>query len=336
MDLISRGRLRRLAVVFAGAALVVTIGGFAVAVRTHPQQVVTENAVPWADLPATRPEGAPAERIGPRPAEPDCKADDIEALWPDGGATISDSANGSDSTGFALLVRNVGAAPCTLAGTPKVQGVDRDGKPVGPPAEEGRYLPSFNAVPGPATLEPGEPARVYLSMASHGCNGPKREYTGANVALDNGFKFTIRNAWLSGRCPLKVTPWGPLSNENRRFWGLEAHLVTPPFAQAGTQFTYVLELINVTSATIGLLPCPIFTQALSVQEGGFDVTKVDQMVHYTNRLNCGPRSTVGPHKIVRYEMKVLIPVGYPTGQTQLFWMADESRHPFASATVNIT
>src|SRR5581483_4970243 len=218
MDLTIHGRFRRLAVVNAGAALVVAIGGFAVAVRTHPEHVVVEDAVPWADLPATRPEGPPPMRSGPRPAKPDCSPDDLEALWPDGAATISDAAGGSDSTGFSLLVRNVGASVCTLPGFPRVQGVDRDGKPIGPPAEEGRYLPSLNPLAGPATLNPGEPARAYVSIASQGCAGPRHEYTGANVTLDNGFKFTIHNAWLSGVCPLKVTEWGPLSNEDRRFW----------------------------------------------------------------------------------------------------------------------
>jgi hypothetical protein len=272
---------------------------------------------------------------GARTPQPSCQADDLEALWPDGGATISDNANGSDSTGFALLVRNVGPAACTLIGFPKVQGVDRDDNPVGAAAEEGRYLPSLNLVPGPATLDPGEPGEAYVSMASNGCHGPKREYTGANITLDNGFKFTIRNAWLSGRCPLKVTPWAPLSNEDRRFWGLEAHLVTPPFARAGADLTYVLELINVTSATISLLPCPIFTQALTIEEN-FELEKLDTMVHYTNRLNCAPRSAVKPHGVVRFEMKAFIPEGYPIGKTQLFWMVEESRHPFASATLNIT
>lgn len=335
MDLINHGRLRRLAVVIAGAALVVGIGGFAVAVRTHPDEVFTDNAVPWADLPASRPAGPPAVLSGQRPAQPPCLQDDLEPLWPDGGATISDSANGSDSTGFAVLVRNVGAAACTLSGYPKVQGLDRDGEPLGAAAEEGRYMPSMNPVPGPATIEPGEPAQVYVSMASHGCNGPKREYTGADVTLENGFTFTIRNAWLSGVCPLKVTPWAPLSNEDRRYWALEAHLVTPPFARAGSELTYVLELINVTSATVSLMPCPVFTQALSTEEG-FDPIKLDQMVQYTNRLNCAPKSTIGPRAVVRYEMKVLIPEGHPAGKTQLYWMAEASRHPFASATLNIT
>jgi hypothetical protein len=172
-------------------------------------------------------------------------------------------------------------------------------------------------------------------MASNGCNGPRRDYNGANVVLENGFKFTIRNAWLSGRCPLKVTPWAPMSNEDRRFWGLEAHLITPPFASAGAELTYILELINVTSATIALTPCPVFTQALTVEEG-FRLEKLDDMVHYTHRLNCEPHSTIKPREVVRYQMKVLIPAGYPTGKTQLFWMAEESRSPFASATLNIT
>jgi hypothetical protein len=335
MDQKNRRRLGRLAVVIAGAALVVAIGGFAVSVSTHPQQLLTDKAVPWADLPATRSVQQPAIKSGQRPAQPPCDADALEVMWPDGGATISDSANGSDSTGVAILVRNIGAAPCTLTGHPQVQGIDRTGKPVGSPAEEGRYLPSVGPADGPATLDPGEPARVYLSMASNGCNGPRRDYHGANVELDNGLKFTIRNAWLSGRCPLKVTPWAPISNENRRFWGLEARLVTPPFALAGAELTYVLELINVTSATIGLLPCPVFTQALTVEEG-FDIAKLDGMVHYTHRLNCEPHSTIGPRGVVRYQMKVLIPPGYPTGRTQLIWMSEESQTPFASATLNIT
>jgi Domain of unknown function (DUF4232) len=335
MDQIIRGRFRRLAVVLAGAVLLVAIGGFAVSVRSHPRQLHTDTAVPWADLPATRPVPPPPIKVGQRPPQPPCRAGDLEALWPDGGATISDPANGSDSTGVAILVRNIGAAPCTLSGYPEVQGIDRYGKPVGPPAEVGRYLPTLDPGAGPATLDPGEPGRVYLSMASNGCNGPKRDYNGANVVLENGFKFTIRNAWLSGRCPLKVTPWAPMSNEDRRFWGLEAHLITPPFASAGAELTYVLELINVTHATIGLMPCPVFTQALTVEEG-FRLEKLDDMVHYTHRLNCEPHSTIGPKQVVRYEMKVLIPEGYPTGKTQLFWMAEESHSPFASASLNIT
>ena len=321
-----RSRVRRLGAVIAGAALVVAGGGFAASVaRDVPP-------VPFVAHPLPRPTTSPADKPNDRPLGPPCQADDLESLWPEGGATIVDAAR-PDTTGLGVLVRNVGPVTCTLDGYPKVQGVDRFGKPIGPAAQTGKYLPHVGRDEGYATIEPGEPARFILSIGSAGCPGQPIRYQGADLALANGFRFTIKNAWLSGSCPLKTSAWEPVTSAAGPYWALEARLEAPSSVEAGGELVYTVELLNVTGSTVSLDPCPVYTQVLAPEQR-FDLDDLPRLHHNTHRLNCTTAS-IGPREGIRYEIKLPVPRDFPPGKTLLHWMAESSPRPFGTVELTV-
>jgi len=290
--------------------------------------------VAWNNEPAARPEERINTKPVPRPAAPACQADDLESLWPDSGYTFSDGTADSEATGIAVLVRNVGPAACSLTGHPKVQGTDNEGRPVGPLAEPGIYLRKVDPGITPAAIEPGEPAKVLLSMSSKGCSGTERDVRGAEVMLDNGFSFSIKNAWLRGSCRLRVSAWGEVEVRVRRFSALEAKLLAPPVVKAGTELVYTAELINVTAATVPLDPCPVFTQLLTLEDR-VEMEDVNALYHQTFRLNCSVRS-VGPRAAIRYQMKFPVPEGFAAGKTYVYWFLEDGQHPSAMTAFTVT
>ncbi len=321
-----RSRVTRLGAVIAGAALVVVGGGFAASVaRDVPP-------VPFVEHPVARPTESPAAKPQARPLGPPCRARDLEVLWPEGGATIVDTER-ADTTGLAVLVRNVGAVTCTLDGHPKAQGVDRFGKPIGPASQTGKYMPNVGTENGYATIEPGEPARFILSIGSAGCSGQPIRYQGADLALSNGFRFTIKNAWLTGSCPLKASAWEPVTSASGQYWALEARLEAPSSVEAGRELVYTVELLNVTDATVSLDPCPIYTQVLAPEQR-FDLDELTSLYHNTHQLNCTAQS-IGPRRTMRYQMKLPVPEGFPPGKTLLHWMAESSPRPFGTVELTV-
>jgi len=321
-----RSRVTRLGAVIAGAALVVVGGGFAASVaRDVPP-------VPFVEHPVARPTESPAAKQPSRPLGPPCRARDLEVLWPEGGSTIVDTER-ADTTGLAVLVRNVGAVTCTLDGHPKAQGVDRFGKPIGPASQTGKYMPNVGTENGYATIEPGEPARFILSIGSAGCPGQPIRYQGADLALSNGFRFTIKNAWLTGSCPLKASAWEPVTSASGQYWALEARLEAPSSVEAGKELVYTVELLNVTDATVSLSPCPIYTQVLAPEQR-FDLDELASLYHNTHQLNCTTQS-IGPRRTMRYQMKLPVPQGFPPGKTLLHWMAESSPRPFGTVELTV-
>jgi len=290
--------------------------------------------IAWNNEPAERPPQRIDTKPVPRPVQPPCQVDDLESLWPDSGYTFSDGVAGSEATGLAILVRNVGPAACLLSGHPKVQGTDSEGRPVGQIAEPGIYLRKVDPGLTPAVIEPGEPAKVLLSMTSEGCPGPERDVRGADVVLDNGFSFSIKNAWLRGSCRLRVSAWGDVESRMRRFWALEAKSLAPPVVKAGAELVYTIELINVTAATVPLEPCPIFTHLLSLEER-IETEDIDKLHRQTFRLNCSVRA-VGPRGALRYQMRLPIPQGFPAGKTYVYWFIEDGQHPSAMTAVTVT
>ncbi|WP_203912292.1 DUF4232 domain-containing protein [Rhizocola hellebori] len=321
-----RSRVRRLGAVIAGAALVIVGGGFAASVaRDVPP-------VPFVEHPVIRPTASPSNKPDLRPQGPPCRARDLESLWPEGGSTIVDTER-ADTLGLAVLVRNVGPVPCTLDGHPRAQGVDRMGKPIGPAAQAGKYLPNAGRDNGYATIEPGEPAKFILSIGSAGCGGQPIRYQGADLVLSNGFRFTIKNAWLTGSCPLKASAWEPVTSAAGQYWALEARLEAPSSVEAGGELVYSVELLNVTEATVSLNPCPVYTQVLAPEQR-FDLDELAGLYHSTHRLNC-TTPTIGPRGAIRYEMKLPVPQAFPTGKTLLHWMAESSPRPFGTVELTV-
>jgi hypothetical protein len=320
-------RARRYALTVAVTLVLLTVAGFAGCSRQA-------DPIPFLAETVARPDGKPKPKPEPRPAQPPCRADDLESIWPDAGYTFSDAANESDATGLAVLVRNVGPHTCSLTGYPQVQGIDIDGKPTGSPADHGVYLRAVNLGHQPAVIDPGEPAKIILSTATAGCDGPVRDVRGAEVLLDNGFQFTIKNAWLRGTCQLKVSAWGEVETLKRRFWALEAKLLAPPVVKAGAELVYTVELINVTAASVPLDQCPVFTQVLGIDER-FEMDEIDSLYHLTHRLNCSVNA-IGPRGAIRYQMKMPIPEGFPPGKTFVYWFVEEGQHPSAMTAVTVT
>lgn len=283
-----------------------------------------DNMVPWVEQPTARPSASLTATQDPRPIEAPCQPRDLESLWPEAGHTYVDG----DSNAFAVLVRNVGEAACTLSGHVEVQGLDGEGRPIGAPAE-----PRGTGGTGPMpTIEPGEPARLRMSLPSHQCPGQMLTYAGAQLRLDNGLSLTIGNAWLQGTCRLQVGTWEPASPAAEPFWALEARMLAPSWADVGTELEYILELINVTRATVRLDRCPVFTQLLS-PEATFDLKRPDG-VQETHTLNCS-QPEIGPKRILRFRMKIDIPPGFPVGRAVLLWRVEGGSRLATSTALNL-
>jgi hypothetical protein len=120
----------------------------------------------------------------------------------------------------------------------------------------------------------------------------------------------------------------------KRFWALEAKLLAPPVVKAGAELVYTVELINVTAATVPLEPCPIFTHLLSLEER-VEPQDIDKLYGQTFRLNCAVRS-IGPRAAIRYQMRLPIPQGFPTGKTYVYWFVEDGQHPSGMTAVTVT
>lgn len=170
-------------------------------------------------------------------------------------------------------------------------------------------------------------------MASRGCVGPKYTYRGAKVLASNGMKLTLKNAWLSGVCPLKVSDWEPATDAAGPFWALEARIVAPSSADRGVELDYAIELVNITKSTVRLRPCMVYTQVLSPAED-FDLGELERMYHSTYQLNCEPEF-IGPQSSLKFQMRIVIPAGFQRGKTLLHWMAEGSPRPYTTTELTI-
>jgi hypothetical protein len=323
----SRRRRRRQA---AGVVLVgVALAGAVVAVRSAwpaptlpagpPPSSPTTGApapggqvVPWIAAPA-RPtpdhwQGPPAVPAG----TPACTVGQLQATASWEGAT--------GSLAGAVTFTSRGAAPCSLAGYPTIQLLDRHGRPLrlaGDPR-------SGKEAPPAVLLRPGLAARVEFAWLNW-C-GPNPGPLGLRVTLPRrGGALTptvepVTRRDLTPRCdapaapsrlsrgpvvaPLPPPPPDPLGS-------LHVRVTLPPSVVAGRPLRYTVTLANPTTTAVSLRDCPSYQERISLTHGGAAGER--------HLLNCGPVAAVGPGQQVVFAMILDLPATLRPGKGVLVW-----------------
>ena len=230
-----------------------------------------------------------------------CQAGQLRAVGAPGGVGLGNSLYRVDFT-------NVSQAPCQLAGTPQVQGLDPAGRLVTVPLTVGTYFID----PIPADIAPGESGYLNIGMVNEGnCPGSPTPatYTKLRFGLPGG-------GWIStdisatracgiltisglGKQPGPVVEPSPSPGS---LGTLQASLEGfPEQARAGTTVHFVVVLANPTQVGVSLSPCPSFTEAINPS------TPVARSLY----LNCDHVTVIPPAARVRYAMELEVPQQIP-------------------------
>jgi hypothetical protein len=149
----------------------------------------------------------------------------------------------------------------------------------------------------PATIDPGEPARLDIA-AGDGCGQRFEDFV--LVVLGRSYQLD-----LSTDCPPSLTGWyvePPLLNAP-----LTVTMKAPATVQRGQFFDYVVTVLS-AQGTFKLFDCPVYLQRLGTQA-------------VWRRLNCHRLKAFPAHTPVSFTMRAYVPPDQPTGSVKLSWMA---------------
>jgi hypothetical protein len=131
-----------------------------------------------------------------------CTAGDLP-----GSATLGDDNGAAGTALHYVVVVNRGSTRCTLAGYPALASIDSTGRVTAVPADQGSPFDPSADFGTPATIDPGQPARV-LVTSSLSCNGGANPTTYRDLALvAAGTRIRIPGLVLETTCPLRVGAW---------------------------------------------------------------------------------------------------------------------------------
>jgi Protein of unknown function (DUF4232) len=321
----SRRRRRRQA---AGVVLVgLALAGVMVAVRADrpaptppagPQPSPTTVAptpngqvVPWIAAPARpAPDHSPWPPAVPA-GTPACPAAQLHASASWEGAT--------GSLAGALTFTSRAAAPCSLAGYPTIQLVDRHGRAL---RLMGDPLPA-NKAPPPVLLRPRLVARVEFAWLNW-CD-PNPGPIGVRVTLPRGGMLTPTvepgtPRDLTPRCDAPASPSrlsrGPFLAQLPQpppdpLGSLHVRVTLPPSLVAGRPLRYTVTLANPTTTTVSLRDCPSYEERVSLEHGGAAGER--------HLLNCGPVAAIGPGQQLVFAMVLDLPATLRPGKGVFVW-----------------
>lgn len=265
---------------------------------TAPAGAPDSRLVPWLDSPAAAPSNL--ARRAPRPDQRPCAAGDLgRSAW------VEDDGGVSGRRTHTVLIANAYDARCTLSGSAAVTAVDGDGRrttipiePLAPVRDPARQHP--------ATIDPGEPARIDIAQAA-GCGGStstgeRRTYRDLAIVL-HGRSFPLSDLEIDEGCGISIGQWyvqPPLLNAPEATAAIDA----PSRVRRGEMLQYQVSLTGV-GRHVRLGPCPVYRQSI----GG-------PGAYY--QLNC----SVGiiPSDSVTFAMRIRVPVDTKPGSIRLEWM----------------
>lgn len=321
-----RQRRRRRAVVTGLAVAIVAAVGVPVALRSAGggapgDEMPANGVIGWVDAPVPRP--THLARREPRPDARECTPADL-GVTPGARspvAWVEPGGEGDEGDGhqrLTVLLANSRDSRCTLRGSVELVATDASTGRRGALATWSEPPKADGVNQYPATIDPGEPARVDL-VTSARCAGaapsPRRYRDVALVTL--GQEIAISGLDLPIGCPLGVGSWyvlPPLLNVPDQVVSIEA----PERVRRGDTLEYVVTVLNSSDRPFPLRPCPVYAQRL-----GAEAT--------THRLNCAVRAIAG-HTSVRFRMRLAVPETVPLGTNRLSWMAvmDDGRVAIAN------
>jgi hypothetical protein len=288
-------RRRRLLVSTAATVLVV---GTAVAGAS----LIAHRRSPSTTAVGAEPVAAPQIlRRSPRPDRQPCRLDNVDSVdW------IVQSAPWGLSTGLALRPNN--SERCTLAGTPQLSGVNTTtgaSEPIA--AADVGPLDTGVARQFPATVDPGEPAR--LEIRGNKCPAGQEPRSYRNLVVTVGAKKLPlpRSRRLTGVCGADVSQW--FVEPPMLYAALNAKLQAPAALRAGQDFAYTVQIDNVFARDYPLPSCPTFRFGIAATEVG-----------PWQRVNCTQTSIDG-HDSSTFTLHGQIPLDTKPGRRKLTWMA---------------
>lgn len=164
------------------------------------------------------------------------------------------------------------------------------------------YTPGSATPPGawqsPATIDPGEPARIDIIAGTENCGQKFDDF----VLEVLGHLYELG---VTTDCPPTLTGWyvePPLLNAP-----LTVTMKAPTTVQRGQWFDYVVTMLS-TFGPYGLRNCPVYLQRLGTKA-------------IWRKLNCDRLKSLPPNTRIQFAMRVYVPPDQPLGTTQLSWMA---------------
>jgi hypothetical protein len=271
----------------------------------------------WLDSPASVPQ---QPEPTPRPEARPCTAADLPST-----ATFTGSGGISQTDSKLVVVRNVGRSACTPASDVRFQNTDARGVVHDVVTE--RYE-SGPGPAGPATIEPGESARLLIVMARCQDDSDTVTYRGISL-IAAGRRIRVPGLRIGGCQKLMVGQWWPPQPDQTsppapRYAALTSVIEAPDTVRAGDTLQYTVVLTNPGPDPVRLDPCPVYQELFYK---GLE----------TYLLNCSP-GTIGAGTSVRFAMRVQVPAFTPAGANRLTWMIKEIEADSApaSALINVT
>ena len=297
---VRRRRRRVAATVTSGLAVLALLAGVVTAVSDPPQRSQpADSVIPWVDGPPVAPPDL--ARRSPRPDQPACVTSSGSA-WVQDGLAFADGLTGT------VLFDPITDHRCTLSGIPRLVATDdRTGQRRTLPSLDGKQIDD-EAKQYPATIDPGEPARVDVTL-SDSCPEPTDPIRYEDLAIVvGGHEYRLDGPVLMTGCPVRIGYWyvqPPLLNSP-----LTVTLDAPPQAHRGQWYEYTVIVLNAYPRPFRLDPCPVYTQRLSGTPGSGGY----------RQLPC-PVDEIAPHTSLRYTMRVLVDPDAQPGPVDLHWMA---------------
>jgi hypothetical protein len=261
--------------------------------------VGADGVVPWKETPAAQP--AHLAHRSPRPDARDCRPEDLgRTAWFE---STQDPPNG---VLYIISLANKSDSRCTLRGEARLTAATTT---VGRRTTTSQPEPvsALATHQYPATIDPGEPARIDLRTSSQCVTGTATTYRYRDLRLSMpGFDASVPGLPLNTGCIARTGSWyvrPPLLNAPSQVVSIDA----PAQVRRGDVLTYTVTVTNPSDQTLRLDPCPPYTQRLGDRAS-------------TYLLNCYS-SSIAPHKSRRFEMKFPVPADSVVGPTTLSWMA---------------
>ncbi|MFG2040782.1 hypothetical protein [Dactylosporangium sp. NPDC048998] len=297
---VTRRRRRRLLVTTAAAALAVgtVVAGTGLIIDRPFRSTADTSTAVGAEPVAAAPQ---ILRRSPRPDRQPCRIDNVDSMdW------IVQSAPWGLSTGLALRPNN--SDRCTLSGRPQLSGINTAtgaSEPIA--AVDAGQLDTSVTRQFPATIDPGEPARIEIRGGKCPAGQEPRSYRSLVVTVGTQKIPLPSSRSLTGICGADVSQW--FVEPPMLYAALNAKLEAPRVLGRGQDFTYTVQIDNVYARNYPLSSCPIFRLGIAATDIG-----------PWQRINC-TQAAIHGHDSIRFTLHGQIPPDTEPGQHKLTWMA---------------
>ncbi len=311
-------------------ALVVAGCTSSTAPRPHPQYAT--GAVAWVSTPASPTTSTTTTTTTLVPAPP-CSVSVLRARAGPGGAGLGNYV-------VPVYLTNIGKVTCRLSGYPTLTAIATSGERAAVKTQHGTYFGNMTA----ADLHPGARGEFLLAGVDACLNAPTTTvppiiYRAVVVGLpNNGGSITTKSFPLCGytdgfwESQLGVTPpvpgvFVPVPGTPA---SLQARVELPARVEGGHVLHYSVVLLNPGSRAVTFLPCPGYTEFLTLVNG----SRV-QVHTWSYELNCQAIGHLEAGKTARFAMEMTVPKVSQVWVAKFSWELDTGNGPFVGTVVSV-